>query len=207
MKKAVAAVVVGLLLPMSSVIAATKDVDVVDRRFVQDNISVAVGDIVHWTTAGTQEGHNVREDGKRSNGTNGGTPIFNSGRETDFIDFKMTFSAGTFHYYCRIHGTPNGGMDGTIKVPVKLAAKPSGPNFTVMWATSATQTGSKFDVQFRIGSASWHDWHKGTAALKGVFGAAGTPADAALGTKYSFRARSHKGDAVSKWSPVGNFTP
>ena len=93
-------------------------------------------------TAGTQEGHNVHED----------RGIFHSGRDTDLIDFEATFSAGTFHYFCQTHGTRNGGMDGIVKVPAKLTAGPAGAAFTVQWASGTTDTGSKYDVQYRIGS-------------------------------------------------------
>ena len=193
MKKLIAAAVVGLLLPMSSVVAATTDINVIDREFQPPNPAVQVGDVVHWTSGGgTQEGHNVR----------GGT-FFYSGRPTAFVDFRTTFSAGTFSYNCEIHTRV---MRGKVQVPVTVTSAPQGAKFTVKWATTSTKTGSRFDIQYRIGSGSWSDWLTKTSALKGVFGSASKPLTVEAGTKYGFRARSRKGDAKSDWSPIGAFT-
>jgi plastocyanin len=195
MKKLVAAAVVGLLLPLSSLSAATKDVEVVDRAFQPKITQASVGDVVHWSTeGGTGEGHNVREAHK----------LFYSGRDTDFIDFKATFSAGTFEYWCEIHR--QSGMKGTVKVPAKLSAGPAGKAFTVQWASGATNTGSKYDVQYRIGGGAWRTWVTGTAATKKVFGANSAPIDVEPGTKYGIRVRSRKAADKSDWSPAAAFT-
>jgi hypothetical protein len=101
-------------------------------------------------------------------------------------------------------------MDGFVNVPVDTVAAPAGPTFTVKWAASTSKTGSRYDVQYRVGTGAWQDWVKNTTKLKKEFGAGGSPAVSVPGTHYRFRARSQKGSnnkAVSGWSPVSSFTP
>src|SRR3954454_6364392 len=72
--------------------------------------SVGAG-AIHWqwgTSGSTFAAHNVREDNK----------LFYSGGLTnsDPGGYTITPSAGSFHYYCELHGSPSGGMAGTIKI-------------------------------------------------------------------------------------------
>lgn len=195
-----AALVGLLLLSPVEVGAATKQVGVRDRSYDPDKTSVRVGDVVTWQNAGSADPHNVRQD----------RLLFRSGDPELKMDYSVRFSAGTFHYFCEIHGGPRSGMDGKVFVPVTTAAAPAGPTFSVIWATSATRSGSRFDVQYRIGSGDWRTWHQDTRRFKGTFGDGGSPEVAVPGTRYRFRARSQKGSmakAVSDWSPVVSFTP
>ena len=178
------------LLPVAR--AATVTVTARDNAFEPANTKVSIGQQVTWTNASSASAaHNVREDRK----------IFYSGlaNSTDF-SYSRVFSAGTFHYFCETHGWRGGGMDGTVKVPVKLSAAPAGANFTVAWATASSNTGSKYTVQYRIGSGAWKTWKSSTSAVDATF----TGADA--GKRYTFRAKSQQGDAASKWSPVVSIT-
>ena len=172
--------------------AAAESVLVSDNRFEPANTSAVVGQAVVWTAgASTSRAHNVREDRK----------IFYSGPAFDVeFTFRRVFSAGTFHYFCEQHGFRRGGMDGTVYVPVELADAPIGPEFTVTWATSASNTGSKFTIQYRIGSGEWETWKSSTQARKAPFDLA------EIGTRYSFRAKSIRGDDESKWSPIASIT-
>ena len=184
----------------SSASGATKEVSVRDSAFDPKVITASVGDTVSWSNPGTQKAHNVRE--RRS--------IFSSGRETTVFDFDVVFSAGTFLYRCAIHGsfTRSGaprGMTGVVKVPVLVAGAPAGPASTVTWATTATNSGSAYDVQYRVGGGEWKFWLKATSVKKAVFGQSGKPIAPQAGTKYSFRARSRKGSAASEWSPVASI--
>jgi dipeptidyl aminopeptidase/acylaminoacyl peptidase len=171
--------------------------------FVDDNIfqpyvvGAGVGGRIRWERAGgAVNQHNIREDGQ----------IFRSGDPTtDPIAFQRIFSAGTFHYYCEFHGA--GVMDGVVRVPPAIRAGPAGLPFTVKWASAATETGSVFDVMYRIGAGSWRTWRANTTSLGAVFGANGRPVRLVDGRKYSFRARSQEGDAESLWSPVRSFVP
>lgn len=172
--------------------AASIAVTARDNAFEPANIKAKIGQEVVWTNADSaQEAHNVREDRK----------IFYSGTAFDVqLSYSRVFSAGTFHYFCERHGFRGGGMDGTVKVPVKLAAAPSGPNFTVAWATGASNTGSKYTIRYRIGSGVWKTWRSGTSARTATF------KGAVAGKRYTFRAKSLKGDASSKWSPPISIT-
>ena len=174
----------------SPVGAAAQTVQVLDNSFEPAITKAVVGQAVVWeTTSSTSDLHNVREDRK----------IFYSGRpeQIDFT-FKRVFSAGTFGYFCERHGFRGGGMDGTVKVPVKLTRATAG-DVSVVWATDASNTGTKFTVQYRVGSGSWRPWKSAVSIRKARF--PGQP-----GTRYAFRAKSLRGTAASNWSPVASIT-
>lgn len=191
------AVIALLLLAGPAGAATTRVVIVRDNAFEPNATRAAIGDTVVWSSSSTQAGHNVRED----------HGIFTSGRPTDEIDYERVFSAGTFEYFCTTHGGPNSGMSGVVRVPVSTAAAPGGRPFTVKWATSSTNTGSRFDVRYRIGSGRWRVWKSDTSSLKGTFGARGKPVLVSAGKRYSFQARSSRGARTSLWSPVASFRP
>lgn len=190
---------VGLLLTalalvggvVSGAYAADESVLVSDNKFDPENTNAIVGQAVVWATgASTSRAHNVREDRK----------IFYSGPAFDVeFTYRRVFSAGTFHYFCEQHGFRRGGMDGTVYVPVALADDPIGPEFTVTWATSTSNTGSKFTIQYRVGSGEWKAWKSSTRARNATFDLA------EIGKRYSFRAKSIRGDDESKWSPIASI--
>lgn len=169
--------------------AATIEITARDNAFEPANTTARIGQEVRWTNAANaQEAHNVREDHK----------IFYSGTPFDVeFSYSRNFSAGTFHYFCERHKEM--GMDGSVKVPVKLSAAPSGPDFTVAWATAASNTGSKYRIHYKIGSGAWKTWKSGTSARSATF-------KGVAGKRYTFRAKSLKGDAASKWSPTVSIT-
>lgn len=195
------AALVGLLLLVPvEVGAATVEVGVRDNFFDPDRVSVRVGDTVVWNNPGTQSPHNIRQDER----------LFYSGDLVMRGDFQVTFSAGTFHYFCEVHGGRRSGMDGRVVVPVEVADGPPGPTFIVRWATTASTSGSRFDVAYRVGASDWRDWHKNTRKIKATFGEGGGPEVVVPGSRYRFRVRSQKGTnarAISDWSPVASFTP
>jgi plastocyanin len=183
--------------------AAVTEVSIQDstNSFSPNDVRVGVGHSVRWKQNRSNEPHNVRQDRR----------LFYSGAATTgSIDFTVKFSAGTFHYYCVFHGFPTGGMDGNVRVPVRTRAAPDGPPFTVQWAARGTQSGNRFDVQFRVGSGKWRVWRRSSTARRAVFGRNAKPVRVRAGRKYSFRARSRQGtnvNRVSGWSPVRSFTP
>lgn len=198
MRRLLSVALLGLLLVPTAAPAAIKKIGVRDKAFSPDALRVAVGDTVNWVNPGSQAGHNVRENGR----------IFYSGDPVTAMNYSVIFSAGTYHYFCELHGTKRRGMDGVVRVPVTISSGPTGLPFTVSWASGATETGSKFDIEYRIGSGSWTKWKAGTRSFKGVFGSRAAPVAVSRGTKYSFRARSARGSrATSFWSPVVAFTP
>jgi plastocyanin len=203
MRRRVVVVLLGLaLLAPGQASGGTTEVGIHDNYYSPDVRRISVGDSVHWFRAGGSNGfHNVREDGR----------LFWSGRSTGGpIDYRVVFSAGTFHYFCSTHGYPidvdDEGMEGLIRVPVSTSRVPSGLPFTVRWATDRAQTGSAYDVQFRVGSGAWRTWKKDATRNKGEFGRDAKPVRVRDGTRYSFRARSQDGPNVSGWSPVASLT-
>jgi plastocyanin len=192
-----AAVLVTVLAGMPAS-AVTRTVEIDDDSFGPGTMSARVGDTVHWTRASGSNGdHNVAED-------DNSTPLFRSGDPTDqAINYSRVFSAGAFYYQCEVHG---GDMDGFVRVPVSIGGAPTGLPFTVRWA-KATQTGSSFDVQYRIGSGAWQNWRSNGTTFDGVFGKNARPVKVSGTKTYSFRARSQRGSSVSRWSPVKSFSP
>jgi hypothetical protein len=75
----------------------------------------------------------------------------------------------------------------------------------VRWAVSGTNTGGRFDVQYKVGNGNWKNWRQNSSAKEAVFGQDDKPLAPATGTTYRFRARSQRGDAQSAWSPVKNY--
>ena len=71
--------------------------------------TVQVGGSVTWTWAPQANAHNV---------TSAGSPSFNGQpTATEPPPFTVTFSsAGTYNYYCTLHGAPGSGMRGRIVV-------------------------------------------------------------------------------------------
>lgn len=172
---------------------ALDEVTVNDDFFAPDQVTATVGETVHWSRGTGNDDHNVRQDDL----------LFRSGAPTDGpIDYSVDFSAGTYHYYCEVHGSEFGGMDGIVKSPVKITDPPTGLKFTVTWAAEGTDTGSVYDVQYRIGSGVWKNWRTDTSLLSGVFGQNGSPVAVQADKTYRFRARSQEGNAVSGWSPI-----
>jgi plastocyanin len=79
-----------------------------NNRFEPANVTVPVGTTVTWTWVGGF--HNVTPTGAPTF-TGSGSPV--SAPHT----FSQTFSSpGTYLYFCVVHGSPSGGMRGTIVV-------------------------------------------------------------------------------------------
>ncbi len=189
----------GFVAPAS---AAVAHIGVRDYEFAPSRAAGLVGDTVSWEWAnGLDAPHDVYEDHR----------LFRSGPATASAGttFKRTPSAGTFHYYCTLHGGPSGGMAGTVRIAPTTNDGPSGAPFEVVWATG-TRTGSAFDVLYRKAGGLWKTWRTDTAALAGTFGKRGKPITVQSGEGYEFRARS-QADAssparVSGWSPTASYT-
>ncbi len=86
---------------------ASQSVTMVNTSFSPQQLTVKVGTTVIWTNKDTMV-HTVTADDKS----------FDSGNLNPGDTFKFTFmKTGTFRYYCKIHGGPNGqGMSGIIVV-------------------------------------------------------------------------------------------
>jgi plastocyanin len=153
---------------------------------------------IHWqwgTSGSTFAAHNVREDNK----------LFYSGSLTnsDPGGYTITPSAGSFHYYCELHGSPSGGMAGTIKIRPAVFNK-TATSFGVRWSPGTNQTGNAFDVRYRVDGGAWKTWKNHVAAASAIFGSGNHPIRVTPGHTYEVQARSEKTSNVSKasgWSP------
>lgn len=129
----VAAFVAGRL-PANGAAAASTTVDVADvadDQFVAANITIAVGDTVTWDWTGSNQ-HTVTFDD---------SSIYSSGIQSQpFTTPAVQFSAaGTFAYYCQVHGAPGGnGMSGSVVV--QAAAATNTATATATTTPAATNT-------------------------------------------------------------------
>ncbi|MEK6271520.1 MAG: hypothetical protein AABM42_02590 [Actinomycetota bacterium] len=200
-------IVVGALAYASVASAVATQIKVDDNFYAPDNPPVrnlSSGASFQWVrAAGSTLPHNVRQD----------FALFNSGSPTSGpINFSIRASAGTYHYYCTLHGSTSGGMDGVVRVRPILATAPTGAPFTVSWALpvttpgTGTTTGNQFDVRYRVGtSTTWKFWRNDTSTRSGVFGQNNQPVQVLFGRTYQFQVRSQKSSAPNQpsgWSPI-----
>jgi plastocyanin len=188
-----------MLFPLAPPVhAGGSVVTVTDNRFVEDvTFLPRPGYAVPWQwDVGLSSAHNVRQD----------KGLFRSGDPTSVggTMFERVFSAGTFHYYCEVHGSPSGGMDGKVRVRPLVQSSGVPGVFSVIWA-AGTKTGKAFDVQYRVDGGPWIDWKTDTKRLARRFGANDRPVAVEPEHSYEVRARSQKRvdtpTKVSGWSP------
>lgn len=186
MRKGLLVIVVALALPAQAAAQGTiHEVATGDDFFNPERVSLEVGAAsVHWAWT-TQNQHNVRQDDR----------IFYSGTAATGGDFSVTPSAGTFGYYCELHGFEGGGMAGEIRA--KPTATASGNRAKVVWATPETNSGTRFDVRQKVGSKPPKVVEENTKAFEGTF--------KLKPGKNQFQVRSRKGKAASDWSPKLNL--
>ena len=114
----IAAVAAGLMLPAVAPAApALREISVNDNFFdpaFPAASNFATGSDFHWTRAAGSNGkHNVRQD----------QVLFRSGDPTTGpIDYAITASAGTYHYFCEIHGPD---MSGDVVVTPQHLSSPA----------------------------------------------------------------------------------
>lgn len=207
----------GGLLALPAAALAAAEITVGDNFFRPDAVSADVSPAgettFHWEWGpaglGSANLHNVNQDDR----------LFRSGAPKRTGSYDLTASAGTYHYYCEVHGFPGGGQDGTLKVrPVvfPVAARDGGavssgaaPVFDVRWASDQTETGDRYDVRYRVKGKKWRTWKEDTEQPSAIFGANG-PVPAKAGKTYEIKARSQKGKGEKKrssFSPPVSFPP
>ncbi len=183
--------------------AAPREIDIGDDFFSPKKPaarSFQSGPSFRWSNGGgTLNRHNVRQDDK----------LFFSGNPTrGSINFAIRASAGSFHYYCELHRSS--GMSGVVKVrPIALADSLSG-QIAVQWADSNTNTGSRFDVRYRVDNRRWKTWKNDTSKSQGNFGRNDNPVNYRPNRHtYKVKVRSER-QQVSKhsdWSPPVSLNP
>ena len=87
--------------------AVQAKVTITGHTFSPATVTINAGQPVCWSWTGTPDIHNVKsEDG-----------TFTSGSPDNHGVFQRTFTtAGTYGYYCEVHGAPGSGMHGTVVV-------------------------------------------------------------------------------------------
>ena len=157
--------------------------------------NLEAGPSFHWSRAGGSSGrHNIRQDDK----------LFFSGHATSGpINYTINASAGSFHYYCEIHRFS--GMTGVVKVRPRAIPDSVAGEILVRWADSNTNTGSRFDVRYRVDRRKWKVWKNDTRKLQGTFGHNDRPVNFNLNRHtYKIEARSERRQVSkrSDWSPA-----
>jgi plastocyanin len=174
------------------------------NTFGPKNVTKTVGTgSIHWqwgTSGSTSAVHNVRQDDK----------LFYSGPLTNSkpAGYSVVPSAGSFHYYCELHGSASGGMAGTINVRPLIFNKTAN-SFVVEWSGGSNQTGNAFDVRYRVDGGAWKAWKSGVTIGQATFGAGNHPVHVGPGHTYDVQARSKKQSTPSKvsgWSPSARVT-
>ena len=142
--------------------------------------------------------HNVRQDDR----------LFFSGAPTDPLNFRINASAGSYHYYCTLHGSRQGGMAGRVKVrPIAVPAS-TGGEIKIRWANADTNTGSRFDVRYKVDQRRWNTWKNDTRAFHAAFGHNDRPVNYRPNRhnyKIKVRSERRKVKKRSDWSPVLRF--
>jgi len=178
----------------------TTQVNVKDNSFSPRTPAVIkLGGKVSWVRAANATGvHNVHQV----------AGLFKSGSPTTTSftpahPYSISPSAGTYRYVCDAHRALN--MAGTIKVrPTVVAGTLASNGFRVRWASSKKkQTGTRFDVRYKVDGKKWTIWRNDTKSAFGAFGAGNKPVHVMPGHTYRVEVRSEK-QRVSKrsnWSP------
>jgi len=179
--------------------AAPRQIDVNDDFYAPKNPparNFSTGPSFRWSNGGGSiTPHNIRQNDK----------LFRSGALTRGpINFTINASAGSFRYYCELHGTPDGqGMAGTVKVR-PIAVPDVLGEIEVQWADSNTNTGSRFDVRYRVDNRRWKTWKNDTRSFHGAFGHKDNPVNYSPSRhNYKIKVRSER-RTVSKHS---DFSP
>jgi plastocyanin len=166
-----------------------------------------------WEDQPTARQHNVRQDRRLFRS---GDPVMDPA-----APFFLSASAGTHHYYCEVHGSRDGGMEGRIRVRPAALPPELDRSFVVRWAIGGealrdvgaagrwgsqgpTVTGDRFDVRFKVEDGDWRTWRTDTSKVEARFGRDDNPVHVGIGKTYRFRARSQQGpspDRRSGWSP------
>ncbi len=90
---------------------------VIDTDFAPQELTVKVGTLVKWTQTGDQP-HSVTAVDDTFDSSPECGPIESDSCLSEGSEFEFTFDkAGTYDYYCRVHGLPDGtGMFGSVTV-------------------------------------------------------------------------------------------
>ena len=165
---------------------ATVTVHVVNFAFTPDPVTIHVGDTVHWVW--DTPNHSTTS-------VVGSAESWDSGIHGVGFTFDHTFThAGTFVYYCVVHGSDNGngtasGMAGTINVQAtgtltSITLMPANPSVAVgateqFMAMGVFSDGTTQDV---TSQATWASANSAVATISNASGSKGLATGVATGT-------------------------
>jgi plastocyanin len=170
--------------------------DEYDPKVATFNLIDGGDSVVRWgwgpLNSGTSDEHTVTQ--KKG--------LFNSGAPKDDGQFDAHVSAGTFGYFCEVHGNA---MKGKIKI-VPGASDVETNQFRVFWANPTSKTGNRYTLRYRVNGGDWEPWLTNTRKREKVFGANEKPVPVNVSVDtYEIAARSQKGKPnkhkQSGWSP------
>lgn len=101
-----------------AIAAGPNDVAIVDNSYDPGTITVTPGATVTWTHAGNFPHSVTADDSSWDSSPAGCSTTATAGCMSGGQTFQRAFpAAGSFRYYCKVHGGPNGqGMSGTVQV-------------------------------------------------------------------------------------------
>jgi hypothetical protein len=198
----ISAAAVVLALPAAAG-AAPRHIDVGDDFFSPKKPparNFANGPSFRWSRAGVSSGdHNIRQDDR----------LFRSGDPTTGpINFAINASAGSFHYYCEVHRFS--GMTGVVRVRPIAETDHAVGEVEVVWADANTDTGSRFDVRYRVDQRRWKTWKNDTPSFHAAFGHNDNPVNYRPNRHtYKIKVRSERRRVKkhSDWSPRLTLNP
>jgi hypothetical protein len=177
--------------------AAPRKIDVGDDFFSPKNPparNFENGPSFRWSRGvGSTGDHNIRQDDR----------LFRSGNlTTGPINFAINASAGSYHYYCELHRSS--GMAGRVKVRPIAETDHALGEVEVVWADANTDTGSRFDVRYRVDQRKWKTWKNDTPSFHAAFGHNDNPVDYRPNRhtyKIEVRSERRRVKKHSDWSP------
>ncbi|MFO0888068.1 MAG: Ig-like domain-containing protein [Isosphaeraceae bacterium] len=165
---------------------ATVTVDLLGFSFSPSDVTISVGDTVHWVW---------RSDFHSTTSVSGSAEQWDSGVLNSGFTFDHTFTqAGTFVYYCVIHGDDNGngtasGMAGTVTVQSaatlqSIAVTPADPSIAKGLTQQFTATGTYSDdsTQDLTAQVTWASADTAVASISDDPGSKGVATAFAQGT-------------------------
>lgn len=200
--------ILGLLSNAVVSLAATHQVTITDNVFTPQTLTVAPGDTVVWTNAGSDHTVTANDDSFHE--------ILEFGQT-----FELTFdTVGRYPYYCQLHGSPGSDMFGAIRVLIpgnnQAPAQPVNEmpaNGATNVSLSPTLTASAFsdaDAEDTHSASQWLLRVQGESAAvfdSGEDGANKTAIELenlANGVTYEWQVRYK--DDVGDWSPYSEPT-
>jgi PKD repeat protein len=137
--------------------AATHEVAIGDNFFSPNNLTINVGDTVHWSYSGSRSHDVTANDGSWNSPTSSN------------INYSHTFnSVEEVRYYCSVHSSPNGtSMNGQINVIQAAENQPPTANFSFNCTNLNCEfTDQSSDSDGTVASWSWNFDDSGSSSAR-----------------------------------------